>query len=200
MKSSRLRLAIVAVALLATLPLAAQALLSGNWTVHATAYLPEAQTPCEFEGTLQLAPDTEGWTGPITLHLLSGPEGCPAEMTAECSANLDGDSVGGTLTSAEFGMADFTGTLTGVAEMEGTLQGGGQLPRHGEAAVTPDDPPQGGFHTNTGQFEGVGGTWVAARQSVLEIPALTGTGAILLTLLLLAAASLLLVRRRHAAS
>lgn len=193
MKTLSAFVVLLAVPLLTPPPLAAQASLTGTWTLQASAFLPDIKTPCQYQGTLELSPTDGGWIGPATLSFVSGPEGCPAELTAQCTANLDGGTVTGTLDGGDaFGMATFTGTLTGAA-ITGTL-GDGAPQADKKAPVTPKASPGGTFNTDSGPFMGVGGTWLAARLSVLAIPTLTESGLILLTLLLLASASLLLMR------
>lgn len=194
MKTLSAFVVLLAVPLLTPPPLAAQASLTGTWNLQASAFLPDVKTPCEYQGTLELSPVDGGWIGPATLSFVSGPEGCPAELTAQCTANLDAGTVTGTLDGGDaFGMATFTGTLTGAALMGGPL--GDPAPQADKnATVAPKASPGGRFSTDSGPFMGVGGTWLAARLSVLEIPTLTESGLILLTLLLLASASLLLMR------
>lgn len=195
--ATRCILVLVAAPLLAAAPLAAQADLSGTWILQVTAFLPAGGTPCEYQGTLVLSSSgNSSWTGPTTLTFVSGPEGCPAEMTATCVADLAGDTVTGTLDGGKlFGMATFTGTLTGGNLIRGSLD---PSPSAGKAALAPKLSPDGTFNTQSGTFEGTGGNWLAARQSALEVPTLTETGLLLLTLLLLASASYFLMRRRIA--
>ena len=190
---------LVTVCALAAVPLAAQPTdFSGTWKLQTNAFLPEEKTPCVYEGTVQFAQTGESaWSGPATLTLTSGPAACPAEMMADCVGNLDGDTLFGTLDGGmTFGMASFTGTEVGVGMIKGTL---GPAPDgvRSKATLAPKASWNGGFSTDSGPFAGASGTFIAARQSVLEIPTLTETGLLVMAVLLLATATYLLMRRRQ---
>ncbi len=201
MKSAARVVALVTVWTLACLPLAAQSPdLSGNWSLQVTAYLVEASTPCVFEGTLHLSPGlNDQWTGPASLTLLSGPGGCPAEMMAQVTGGFDGPTFYGTLDGGElYGTASFTATDTALAASQGSV-GGGSAEAGSKAALAPKAATSygGPFTADSGPFNGAAGDFVAARQSILEIPTLTETGLAVMTLLLLATATFFLMRGRR---
>jgi len=196
------RVAVLGIALLAIcLPLAAQTPdFTGTWTLQTNGYLPDENIPCVYEGTVQFSQTGPSeWVGPATLTLVSGPPACPAEMMATCTGGLDGGTFGGTLDGGDmYGFASFSGTEVTAGKIKGTL---GDAPdgAHSKATLAAKAGWQGGFTTSTGPFSGTSGTFVAMRQSVLEIPTLTETGLLLMAILLMASAVYFLVRGRNQA-
>ena len=190
---------LVTVCALAAVPLAAQPTdFSGTWKLQTNAYLPEEKTPCVFEGTVQLTQvEPNQWSGPATLTLVSGPAGCPAEMMADCTGSAEGGTLTGSLDGGmTFGTAFFTATEVGTGMLKGTL-GGAPAEVRSKATLAPKADYDGGFSTEGGPFSGTTGTFIAMRQSVLEIPTLTETGLLIMAVLLLATATYLLMRRRQ---
>lgn len=187
---------------LMTWPLVAQTGLAGAWSIQMNAYLPDAQVPCVFQGTLDLSTTKSSWTGPMTVSLLSGPAGCPAQMSGICIANLDGNIVTGTLSSDTFGSATFSGSLvpastaggSGPTAMRGELTAANQKAQATGPLTT---GPAGSLSVTQGGYAGVGGTWSAARLSIIQIPTLARGGVALLVVLILAAATAILLRRRR---
>lgn len=184
---------ILAAALLLALPAAALATpvpppdLSGIWDLTSQLFLPQAvppalgETPCDFAGSAEITQGVEGdFMGTADLTLLSGPEGCPAEMSADVSGVVSGN---GTIEGA---------MLTGAGNL-GTAFFSGEVGPDGDAVG-------GDSGVETGPFGGASGTWAAiigAGPSVLEIPTVTAFGLVLL-IALLAASALFMVRRRPA--
>jgi hypothetical protein len=118
-------------------------------------------------------------------------------MTAECIGTLDGGTLSGSLDGGmTFGTAYFTGTAVGTGVIKGTLGPDPDAARS-KATLAPKADWNGGFSTETGPFAGTSGTFIAVRQSVLEIPTLTETGLLIMAVLLLATATYLLMRRRQ---
>lgn len=154
-------------------PLAAQEDLSGSWAMETNAGLPEEQEPCIYAGDCQMQQNGSQVTGTVDLVLVSGPEGCPAEMTATVDGSRDGDEVFGTLSSPVFGQASFNGA--------------------------PTNSWAGSFLVEEGDFAGGAGSWLAERLSALEIPTLTALGLTLLVLALLAAGAWILRTDRRTA-
>ena len=95
-----------------------------------------------------------------------------------------------------FGTASFTGTQVAANMIRGTI-GGAPAGESPKATLATKAGWQGGFSTESGPFAGSSGTFVAARQSVLEIPTLTETGLLVMAILLLATATYFLMRRRQ---
>lgn len=188
---------LVALCALASAPLAAQDV-SGTWNLQMTATLVGAEAPCDYTGTIQLSLVDGVWIGPASLTLTSGPAGCPAEMMATCTGNFDGGTFYGTLDGGKlFGTATVTGTLAAGDRLKGTVKLAPSDPG-AKAKLAPKTTYQGGMMTDPeGPFAGATGTFVAARQSPLEIPTLTETGLILLAILLMASAIFFLVRGRQ---
>jgi len=167
--------------------------LQGNWqlTVNSTVFpagagtadLPDkgvAVDACTHQGTATLTQDGTDFSGSATLMLIDGsPMQCPEEMMATISGSEVGGDISGTLTSAEFGTADFDGSsLVKVRgdKATGTLAG---------TYLTTGGGPLNG-----------NGTWVAvARATVLDIPTLGPFGLTLLALIVLTAGAFLLRRR-----
>jgi hypothetical protein len=145
--------------------------LSGSWLMDMSADVPEAVEPCIYSGDCEMSQDGNQLTGTVDLMLVSGPEDCPAEMTAALGGNVDGDDVSGTLSGAD-GEADFTGSRAN--SFVGT------------------------FQATEGAFAGSDGEWVAVRPlvHVTEIPTLAGAGLTLLVLALLGAGGWVLRSRR----
>jgi hypothetical protein len=153
----------LAAALLLVLPAAAQDL-SGAWDMETTALLPGAEEPCVFSGACEMQEAESELTGTVELMLISGPEGCPAEMLADLSGFVDGDEVGGVLMGGQLGEATFAGERT--------------------ASFTGD------FTAEDGPYAGSTGSWFAVRPPdlpVTAIPTATGLGLALLVLALLGA-------------
>lgn len=170
-RSRRFTLLIVAALLAAAPSLQAQDL-SGSWLMNMSADVPEAAEPCIYNGDCEMSQDGSQLTGTVDLVLVSGPEDCPAEMTAALGGNVDGDDVFGTLSGAD-GQADFAGSRAN--SFVGT------------------------FQATEGPFAGSEGEWVAVRPlvHVTEIPTLTGAGLTLLVLALLAGGAWVLRGRRE---
>lgn len=180
-------------------PLAAQSPdVSGTWNLQMTATLSGEETPCEYQGTIQLSFVDGVWLGPTTLTLVSGPAGCPAEMMASCTGSFDGGTFYGTLDGGKlFGTATVIGTQAAGDQMKGTVKLAPSNPG-AKATLAPKTTWQGGMMTDPeGPFAGATGNFVAMRQSALEIPTLTETGLILLAILLMASAIFFLVRNRQ---
>jgi hypothetical protein len=153
-------------------PLFAQDL-NGSWAMETNAGLPEENTPCVYSGDCQMQQTGGEVTGTVDLVLVSGPEGCPAEMTATVEGSLDGEEIFGTLFSPVFGQASVSGA--------------------------PTNSWAGTFTVEQGDFTGSSGDWLAQRLTVLEIPTLTALGLTLLVLaLLLGGAWVLRTDRRTA--
>jgi hypothetical protein len=170
-RSRRFTLLIVATLLAAAPSLQAQDL-SGSWLMDMSADVPEAVEPCIYSGDCEMSQDGSQLTGTVDLMLVSGPENCPAEMTAALGGIVDDDDVSGTLSGAD-GEADFTGSRAN--SFVGT------------------------FQATEGAFAGSDGEWVAVRPlvHVTEIPSLTGAGLTLLVLALLAGGAWVLRGRRE---
>lgn len=205
MVANRLRLRgilFASVLLLMALPLVAQTGLAGTWSIQMSAYLPQAEVPCVYQGTLDLSTTNSSWSGPMTVLLQSGPEGCPATMSGICFANLDGNAIAGTLSSETFGVASFGGSLVPAAAASGSgptaMRGELSAARQKANAAGPlTSGPAGNLNVSQGSFAGTIGTWSAARLSIIQIPTLARGGVALLVVLLLAAATALLLRRRQ---
>lgn len=187
-------LVVLAVAVVAGTPLSAQTTdISGAWNLQLTANLPEVMNPCVFSGTAAITQLGAEFSGTANLSYVSGPEGCPMEMMATLGGAIDGNLLQGTLDGGKaFGTATFTGTLDGTVAMVGTLEGAPS-----SATLAPKATPAGRMTTDSGPFAGTAGNWLAARQSVLEIPTLTETGLLLMAILLLATATYFLMRRQQ---
>ncbi|MGD2113569.1 MAG: hypothetical protein PVG07_00845 [Acidobacteriota bacterium] len=161
--------------------------LTGTYDMQATVELPSMETPaaqtkglampCQYEGTADIVDENGDLSGTVDLMLVTGPEGCPADMTGTLNGSGDPGTtdilvmgtIGGTL-----GMLTFNGSLT-------PNPGGG-----------------GTFSVTQGGFVGAVGSWAAQRfESIFEIPTLTAVGLTLLTLLVLGAGYFIL---RHAAA
>lgn len=170
------RLALLAAAaLLVAAPALHAQDLSGSWLMDMSADVPEAAEPCLYSGDCEMSQDGNQLTGTVDLMLVSGPEDCPAEMTAALAGSVDGDDVFGTLSGAD-GQADFAGSRANSFV--------------------------GSFQATEGPFAGSSGEWVAVRPlvHVTEIPTLTGAGLTLLVLALLAGGAWVLRGRRDESS
>ena len=173
---------LLAAALMAVAPPLAAQDVSGHWTMATTASLPVAMEPaglaaavepCIFDGDCEMQQDGGEVTGTVDLALISGPEGCPAEMTGTIDGSFDGPDIYGTLTSPVYGEASFQASPTASFE--------------------------GNFDVTEGDYTGTTGSFIAERQSVLEIPTLTALGLSVLMLALLAGGAWMLRSARHPA-
>jgi hypothetical protein len=162
---------LLAACLLAAAPALHAQVLSGTWTMDTTVDLPQDGGTCVYAGDCRMHRDGDDLSGTVDLTLVSGPAECPKEMTAALDGIVEGDSVAGTLSGGELGMADFDGDE------------GNSL--------------SGAFTATAGPFAGSSGTWSAQRQSVLAIPTLAGVGLAVLALALLAGGGWMLRRPRH---
>ncbi len=146
--------------------------LSGPWGLQATGNLSAGAAPCSFQGAADLVQTGSQISGVAFLNLLSGPDGCPAEMTADVSGVIQG--------------LDFTATLDGGAL--GVLDTSGQAAQDGSSA-------QGSYLVTQGPFQNVTGDWSLTQASTFAIPTLGGIGLAAL-IGLLAAAGFLALRPR----
>lgn len=168
--------------LLATAPLAAQGGLDlpGRWQLTVSITLgQEAVTLCEYQGIADVTQDGNSFSGNGSLNLVEGGPDCPQEMMAEITGQISAEvpgQISGQLSSPDFGLADFTGS---IAKASGTLAG--------TAVMTSTPMPL---------LQGAVGNWIGVglRQTV-EIPTLSALGLTLLVLLLLAAGALALRKR-----
>lgn len=157
--------------------------LLGNWSLTTQAFLPNQEAACNFGGTATITEQTEGsFSGIASMTLINGPEGCPAEL----SANVEGTLVGNNITMAmllggDLGTGSFSGT---VLEPQQPKLGADGV-KLGE--VVSQRSIQGSFSIDSGPFSGVTGSFSSAFLSLLEaIPTLSGLGLLLLALLLAA--------------
>lgn len=190
MRNLSLIVTVLAVAVLAATPASAQEPdLEGTWDLTLTTFVsritPEgsvgkgvAAPTCEHSGTADINQDGMTFDGTATLTKTSGGVECPDEMMADIVDGSTAMGVGGTLTSADFGTANFTG---------------------GEAKAS-GGPYTGTMTVTIGPFAGSSGNWTAtvAAPVSIEIPTLGAFGLALLVLLVLAAGSLMLKRRASA--
>ena len=180
---------LAAVVLLAVPSLRAQDAqdLSGAWDMDMSAHFPpleeqpqlvagehapQGAADCVYAGDCQMDQDGSDLSGTVDLTLVSGSEECPQEMTAILDGNVAGDAVAGTLSGPQ-GAATFDGSE--------------------------DNSFSGTFAVTQGELAGTTGEWLAQRQSVLLVPALTGTGLTVLALALLAGGAWVLRRERRPA-
>jgi len=158
---------------------------SGAWTLEVTGLLPDQNVACTFQGTAQVVQNGDTISGTAQLTLVSGPEGCPAEMLAEISGSWDGETLFGTLEGGDLGTASFTGSV-------GAPKAAGVATRASVPAV------QGTYDVTLGGFQGTMGTWAAAIMvgAQISIPTL-GAWALLLLATLLLGTGVWVLRRRH---
>jgi len=151
--------------------------LSGRWILTSSCTLPAEEQACVYEGSGELMQNGGPVNGQVTLFLISGPAGCPAEMMASVMGTLSGLAFFGTL---DGGMLLGTLDFSGQASADGSTLGGD--------SNSPDGQP----------FAGTSCTWSAARRQLFDpsIPTLSGVALALLAVLLLAGGVLMLRRRQ----
>jgi hypothetical protein len=151
----------------------AQTDLTGTWRLQSSVQLPDDGGTCAYSGQTSITQSGATVSGFAELFLVSGPEACPAEMSADLSGNLE--------------------TGEGPTFVDGTLTGPlGQTQFTGE--LSPNPGGGGTFDVRQGAFVGSAGTW-AAQLLGATIPSLTPVGLTLFTLLLLASGTWFLSRQ-----
>ncbi len=147
---------------------------AGDWQIEATFEVPDVGT-CDYSGTAQVTQDGTAFSGVAQLFLNDGGEICPAEMSADLTGTVVGDSLEmGVLMGGELGTATFTASLLKAA-----------------------GPLQGTTMVNTGLFTGATSLWVATpAPAVLTIPVLGPWGTATLVGLLFLSGVFLLMRQR----
>ncbi len=191
-------LAIVLAVAPAALAQAANPDIGGTWQITATVYMVEASEPCVYQGDVPLTQDGDTWNGPADLLLLSGPDGCPGELTGDLTGMLSpSEVVGVTNITGTINGADPTGAATFSGSIGNPLPAMAKAPAERSGLATKVFQGAGGLDVTQGDFNGSTGSWNASRlQRLLEIPELTPLGLTLLVLLLLGAGAWVL-RSQH---
>jgi hypothetical protein len=163
--------------------------LSGTWDLQSTFFLPTGlggMGTCTFQGSADVGQNGTTLSGDATQSLVDGGTACPAEMDGTLTGEVSGNQVSmGMVMGGDLGESDFIGTL--AANL--ALQGGGNTVS-GTTTVT-----SGPFAGATGTFDAVQGT-----VPVVEVPASSTVGLVVLVAILLVVGGLLLRRRSPARS
>ena len=149
--------------------------LSGRWTLTSSCSLPLEEASCVYEGSGEVMQDGNPVAGQVTLFLISGPAGCPAEMMASLTGNLSDLTLIGSLDG---------GMILGILNFGGQVSADGSM-IDGTSAAGRGQP-----------FEGTTCSFSAARRQLFDpsIPTLSGVALALLAALLLVGGVLMLRR------
>ena len=145
--------------------------LNGTWTLHFSGLLSGENEPCVFEGSINVVQAvTSTISGDASVDLVSGPTGCPPQMSASIlSATLRG--------------LDFTATMDGGPN-QGTLTSSGQ--------ISPDARSiRGTYLIDSGPFAGTSGELGMEMAPLLDVPLMGVAGMTVLALLLIVSALIL---------